>query len=195
MTVRLKTLFILGATLVSLIGALFAASHKFVLGEFVRLEEESARENLGRAKNALQDDIDGIDRFNADNSAFDGTYDGMVRPTAELVRSVVGEGNQSLQRLNFLIFVDQSAQIVGARGIDLPTGSIIDIPTSLVAHISRTDRLLQHHTTAASIDGILLLPEGPVLIASRPIVKSNFDGPPRGALLTARYLNDVEIQR
>jgi signal transduction histidine kinase/DNA-binding response OmpR family regulator len=194
-TVRLKTLFIIAATLVSLIITLFAASHKFVLGEFVRLEQESAHENLDRTINALQDDIDGIDRFNADNSAFDGTYDGMARPTPALVHSVVGEGNQSLQRLNFLLFVDQAATVVGARGIDLPTGRIIEIPRPFAAHITLADKLLQHPTTASSVNGILLLPSGPLLIASRPIVRSNFQGPARGTFLTARYLNDAEIAR
>jgi signal transduction histidine kinase/CheY-like chemotaxis protein len=195
MTVRLKTLVILAATLVGLIGTLSVASHTFLLGEFVRLEQESTRENLGRAKNALQDDIDGIDKFNADNSAFDGTYDGMVQPTPELIRSVVGEGNQALQRLNFLLFVDRAAKVVGARGIDLATGSLVDIPQSLRAHISLTDKLLKHLATTSNIDGILLLPEGPLLIASRPIVGSNFQGPARGTLLTARYLNDAELER
>ena len=39
-----------------------------------------------------------------------------------------------------------------------------------------------------------MLPEGPMIIDSHPILTSNGDGPSRGTLIFGRYLNDVEIQ-
>ncbi|GAI85058.1 unnamed protein product, partial [marine sediment metagenome] len=58
-----------------------------------------------------------------------------------------------------------------------------------------SDLLLYHPNTENSIGGIVLLPEGPVLIASQPILTSDDEGPVHGALLMGRYLDATEINR
>ena len=75
-----------------------------------------------------------------------------------------------------------------SRSYDLTTQNAFDIPESLKAHLTLTDPLLQHANPASKIHGILMLPEGPLLISSRPIVKTNEQGPIRGSLVMARYL-------
>jgi len=57
MTLRKKTLVIIGATLISLIVALYVFSQVIFLNSFVRLEEDSVRRNVQRALNALNDEI------------------------------------------------------------------------------------------------------------------------------------------
>ncbi|MCP4548486.1 MAG: hypothetical protein GY835_18670, partial [bacterium] len=42
---------------------------------------------------------------------------------------------------------------------------------------------------------ILLLPENPLLVASRPILTSVKEGPIRGTLVVGRYLDDAELER
>jgi signal transduction histidine kinase len=57
------------------------------------------------------------------------------------------------------------------------------------------DRLVFFRTPKDKINGILLLPSGPVLVASRPIVHTNYRGPARGALVTVRVLDGAEMGR
>ena len=47
----------------------------------------------------------------------------------------------------------------------------------------------------SAVKGIVLLPEGPMLVASRPILTSEDQGPIRGSLIMGRYLGSEEIQR
>ena len=68
------------------------------------------------------------------------------------------------------------------------------VPEDLRAHVSLTDRLLEFHGPRDKIDGVMLLSSGPVLVVSHPIVQTNYSGPVRGALVTARYF-DVRILR
>ena len=45
------------------------------------------------------------------------------------------------------------------------------------------------------INGIILLPEGPLLVAITPIINSAREGPVRGALMMGRFLDTIELNR
>jgi PAS domain S-box-containing protein len=197
MTVRRKTLLIIAITCLGLVVALYAASRSFLLGGFVRLEQASARENMERVQSALDDDIGGIRRFTSDRSSSDQLYNSMIHPTAESFRPLLGEdatGNLSTRRYNFVVLLDNSGQVVAARGYDLVTHTPINLPKSLKAHFSPNDLLHTFATTTSIVSGVLLLPEGPLLVASHPIVNSNNEGPIQGTILTGRYLESGDLQ-
>jgi PAS domain S-box-containing protein len=197
MTVRRKTLLIIAITCLGLVVVLFAASRSFLLGGFIKLEQASARENMERVQSALEDDIGGLRRFTADRSASDQLYNSMIHPTNASIAPTLGAdatGNLSTRRYNFVVLLDTLGQVVAARSLDLATRTPINLPESLKAHFSLTDPLLMFATTTSGVSGVLLLPEGPLLIASRPIVKANNEGPIHGTLLTARYLESGDLQ-
>ncbi|WP_329609980.1 putative bifunctional diguanylate cyclase/phosphodiesterase [Microaerobacter geothermalis] len=49
-------------------------------------------------------------------------------------------------------------------------------------------------TRISEIKGIVLLPEGPILVASKPVLTSRYEGPIRGTLIMARNLDEDEIR-
>ncbi len=77
---------------------------------------------------------------------------------------------------------------MASRSRDIATNSLVSIPESLKIHLSMADPLFKFAASTNKVSGVLLLPEGPLLVISRPVVKTNGEGPIRGALLTARYL-------
>jgi signal transduction histidine kinase/DNA-binding response OmpR family regulator len=198
LTIRLKTLIIVAITSAGLMVALYASSRFFLLREFIAIEQVSARENVERVRSALGYDLESIDRFNVDNAAFDETYEYMAHPKEAYIRSVLGEGSTgvlAMQHLNFVAFVDKSGRILAARWSDLPSSTLTRLPDGLLAHVSSQDVLLKYATTTSKVTGVILIAEGPLLVASRPILTSNSSGPARGALLAARFLDSAEIQR
>ena len=177
---------------------LYGASRFFLLREFIAIEQASARENAERARNTFVDEIASIDRYVADNAAFDDTYEFMAHPRQEYIASVLGEGSTgvlALQRLNFVALIDTSARIVVARRSDSTLSTLVRLPDSLVTHISPHDALLEFPQTTSAVTGIILLAEGPLLVVARPIVTSRFTGPAQGALLAGRFLDSAELQR
>jgi PAS domain S-box-containing protein len=184
--------------LLAFIGVLYAASRSFLLGGFVALEGEDARRELTRAQNALNDDIASLDAFNVDNSAWDATYEEMAHAKPGFMDSVFGEGatgTLALQRDNYLLLIDNSAKIVEFKAFDFATNKTTDLPQDLIAQITPVSPLLQHPTTTSKVDGILMLPQGPLLVASRPIVQTSTLGPGRGTMLVARELDEAELKR
>ena len=191
MTVRRKTLLIIAITCVGLVVVLYVASRSFLLGGFVKLEQASARENVQRVLNALDQDFGAVDRFTYDRAATDETYNFMGSPTNEFVQSLFGKdstGTPATRRFNFVVLMDASGHIVASRSRNIATNTVVDIPESLKAHLSLASPLFKYATTTNKVSGVLLLPEGPLLVVSRPVVKTNGEGPIRGSLLTARYL-------
>ncbi|MGH9574996.1 MAG: CHASE4 domain-containing protein [Candidatus Acidiferrales bacterium] len=198
MTVRAKTLTIIALTLLAFVGVMYTASRSFLLGGFVTLENEAAQSDLARARDAINDDIASLDAFNVDHSASDATYAEMTDDKPGFMDRFFGKGSNgtlALQHDNYLLLIDNSAKIVEYRASDFTSGRSTVLPESLIAKITASSPLLQHGTTPSKVHGILLLPEGALLVAARPIVQTNTAGPPRGTSLVARKLDDAELKR
>jgi PAS domain S-box-containing protein len=191
MTVRRKTLLIVTIMCLGAVIVMYDASRSFLLGGFIKIEQTTAHVNVQRALNALDQDFAAIDRFTYDRASTDETYDGMSAQTPDLFHWLMGSdatGTTQTQRFNFIILIDTTGRIVASRGYDPVAKRVIDIPESLKAHISTTDPLIQSAATNGKVTGVLLLPEGPLLVVSRPIIRPNTEGPIRGYMLSSRYL-------
>jgi len=194
MTVRRKTLLIIAMTCLGMVIVLYAASRWFLLGGFIKLEQTYAQENVKRVLNALDQDIAAMDRFTYDRASIDETYDGMLAQDPQLLHWLMGgdaTGTTQTQRLNFILLIDTSAHIIASRGYDPATKRVIDIPESLKAHISMNDPLIQNAALNGKTNGVLLLPEGPLLVVCRPVISPNHEGPARGFMLSTRYLESA----
>ena len=188
-TLRSRVLLILGAAAVALIATLFAASRYLALDRFLGLEDLQAKETVIAVQADFREEIEKLDRANVDLSVYDATYDSMPKPTSKYLHSVLGDGRDGWldqQRVNFLLLVDQTGNTVSATGFDLATQAIVNVPEDLQAHVTHADRLLEFHGLRDKIEGLMLLSSGPVLVVSHPIVHTNYAGPARGVLITAR---------
>jgi PAS domain S-box-containing protein len=198
MSVRLKTVMIIGVTTLALIGLLALASQSFLLGRFIRLEESAAQEDIGRVKDALDSEIATLNRPAEDIATWDKTYEYMAHPTSDFIRAEFGEGPTStmaVQQYNVLLFVSPSGKIVTALGMDLATQAAAPVPESLESRVTPGSPLVRAAADHQGMEGILLLPEGPMLVAMRPILHTDRSGPSRGAVLVGRYLDQAQIRQ
>jgi PAS domain S-box-containing protein len=198
LSVRRKTLLIIGATSLVLVGVLYLISRFLLLGGFVRLEQETVAQDMHRAESALDDEREALDRIAVDIATWDKSYEFMGNPTADFIRDEFGEGATStltFQHYDFLVYADNSGHIIAATGQDPTTSATIALPLELTDAVASGSPLVEnvHHYRKAG--GVLMLPKSVLLVAARPIVTSNNQGPDRGVLLTARFLDASELQR
>ena len=198
MTVRVKIFVILGAMAAAMLGALYLAADYVILKRFIALELLNTQETMNVVREGFNDDLDKLDKSNSDLSVYDGTWDDMANPKVEFIHSLLGDvpgGWQEQQTVQYVIFANEEAQVISATGYDPVRRTAIGIPAELMDHVRQGDRLLGFRTSRDRVGGVLLLKDGPLLVVSRPIVRTNAEGPARGALVTARRLDATEMQR
>ena len=195
MKLRRKTLSIVGITIAGLTSILYAVSSSILLSSLVKAEEQEATQVVKGVLSVFGQTADDFNSRFADWSAWDDTYAFIQNGNSEFIDSnLVPEGLANL-RVNIALFVNTSGKIVYGTALDTEKLKLTPVPFALKRRISLNDRLLQHSNAKSSLAGILLLPSGPILITSRPIVTTKNTGPIRGTLVFGRNLDAAGIER
>ena len=194
MTLRKKTLFTMSATIVALFVILYSASRVILLGGMAELEEQITHQNVQRAVSVLTDNLVTLNATAGDWAPWDDTYYFIEDINSEYIENNLVDSTFANLRLNLMLFVNASGQVVYSKGFDLQEETEVPVSESLVKQLLADGFLLRHPEPSSSITGIVLLSEGPMLVASRPIVTSSFEGPVRGTLIMGRYLDAMEIR-
>lgn len=193
MSLRQKTIIIIGLTFLGLMALLYTLSRLIVLTGFRELEEKSTAQNVSRATNAIYDELVGLDSTAHDWASWDETYTFVDGANDAYIEDNLTDSALLALRLNLMLFIDPSGQVVFGKAVDLLEQQEAPVPQSLLAQLSPDNPLL-HSDLNSGVSGLILLPEAPILVASRPILTNEDQGPSRGTLIIGRYLDGSEIQ-
>ena len=197
MPVRRKTLVILAVTISPLVGILYLASRTFLLSRFTDIERDAVRQDVDRSSAALSADLEAMDALALDNSSWDAAYNYMQHPTPDFVASAFRQapaGSFITQHDDFLLFVSPSGAIVGDKNFDLAPATYASVLQHMRARLTPDSPIVRNSFLSRPLAGILTLPEGPLLIAARPVLRSAGRGTPRGTLIVGRFFNEDETR-
>ena len=187
MTLRKKTLLIMGITLLGLIALLYIAISAIVNASFSQMETESVLTNAQRAVNTLEGDLAEMAKTAEDYGAWDDTVNFIEGNDDEYpINNLTNDAIMNLQ-LNAVLYLDTADQVFYTKSVDLDSGEEVPTPDSLKA-------LAQQGVFANDADpfnpkhGVLLVPEGPMLFAAQCIITSLNELPIRGTLVQIRYI-------
>src|SRR3990170_8810735 len=195
MKIRNKTIIIVVLATISMVSILYVVSQSILLSSFAELEAQDTRRNVERVMSALSNEVSELNSKCADWAEWDDTYVYVQDLNDGYRQSNLVPASLINIRINFLLFVNSTGHLVSGMAFDLKNMTEMSIPQSVVQLLSANDVIWRHQDTNSSVAGIVLLPEGPLLLASRPILTSQREGPIRGALIFARYFNDDEVER
>lgn len=195
MTLRKKTLIIILILLICTISIFYISARIFLLKSFKKLEDKDTKKHVQIALRSIARSIEVIDSKTGDWANWDDTYAFIQNRNPEYIKTNPSDKAFSELGINVMLFINSSGNIVYSKAFDLLYGKEIPMPQSLLAHLSENRLLSMHDNIQSKHTGIILLTEGPMLIASRPILTSEGKGPVRGALIFGRFLDDEEIQR
>lgn len=193
MKLRKKTLIAISVTIVGLIVVLYAISQTILLNSFAELEKQDTSTNVERALSALLDEVSDLDTLTYDWAAWDDTYAFIEDVNVDYIDSNLVDATFIDSKLDLMLFINSSGQIVFEKAFDRQNETEIPAPQSFLELLSVDDFLWRHSETESSVNGIVSLTENPMLIASRPILTSEDEGPIRGALIMGRSLDTEEI--
>ena len=194
-SLRGKTLAIVLLAMIGLVGGLFAVSWFVLMRGFTNIEEDFASQNLGRASSALYNELEILDRTTSEYASWDQTYAYLQGKNPSYVKTEFPTSTFVQLRVNFVVILNNSGQQLFYKGFDLVSSEQARIPGGLEAHLPSGSLLTSHKDESGRAAGILMLPSGPVLIDSRPVLTSNSKGPIAGTIIMARLLDSNEISR
>jgi diguanylate cyclase (GGDEF)-like protein/PAS domain S-box-containing protein len=195
MTLRNKTMLIVGGTLVALLIIMYITSRFIVLHSFAGLERDISERNVHRVLDSLSAGISTLDGKAGDWASWDESQVFVSNKNYEFIRRNATDNAFSELKLNVMLFMNLSGQLVFAKAFDLQDAKEMPVPAGIRRYISPGSPLLRHSDVGSSVTGIIVLPEGPMMVASRPILTSEGKGPIRGTLIFGRYLDKQEIRR
>jgi two-component sensor histidine kinase/sensor domain CHASE-containing protein len=196
MTIRIKTLGIVGLTLLILVGVVYGISQTVLTASFRDLETQRLQVDVQRAADVLGDELTNVESHTLDWSIWDETWrfagDGNEQFIADNIPSA-----DTIARMNldFMVVVRPTGEIVWGQAVDSGTGKFVPMPESLKSHLSADSLLVTHESLDSRTRGVLLLPEHPLLFCSAPILTSQKQGPAHGALIMGRFLDDSAVER
>ena len=193
MTLRRKTFILLTVTSAVLLLALCLTARAVLVNSAIRLEEQHTRDHVERALNALSDSLSTLDALVWDWASWDDTYAFVEDRNQAYVDSNFVTSTFTGLNLNLILLFDTEGKMLLGKAVDLQQEEEMDIPEGLWAHLSQDGLLLGHATPERHVAGIVLLPEASLLLASRPILTSEDEGPVRGTLIMGRYLDEAEV--
>lgn len=195
MKLRGKTLLVIGATLISMVGLLYTVASVIFLKTIAKAEEQSDRQTLQGVLNVVTQTQEDFNLRFADWSAWDDTYAFVQDRNSSYRTSNLVPGTLKSLRVNLVVLVNTAGEIVYGTGFDSDSGILTPLPTAVQQRLVKGDRLLQHPDPKSSLTGFWVLPEGPMLITSQPIVTSEGTGPIRGTMIMGRLLDTSEVER
>jgi len=191
--IRSKAKIIFFIVFLAIFAVLFIFSRSILLANFARLDEERIHANVQRAISALDNELTQMRTVNRDWASWDDTYEFVVSPDENYIRvNLIDETFQNL-RLNLMLFVNTAGEIVYSKAYDLDNGTEVPVPSSFKQRPNADDRLWFQNKEPEELTGVLVLPEGPMLLVANPILTSEDKGPPRGLLIWGRYLDQQVI--
>ncbi len=175
-------------------GALdYGVQRLFILPSFQTLEREAAGRNMDRVAQAIEREIQLLGVSATDWATWDDTYRFVQDHNATYREANLNPNALKSLEVNFLGIVDTAGTIAWAMGFDLRAEEPIDLPELPVDRWPTEHPLLALASPDSEHKGLLLSGRGPLLVAAKPILHSNREGPVRGAVILGRFLDVAAI--
>ncbi|MDX9975134.1 MAG: CHASE4 domain-containing protein [FCB group bacterium] len=191
-TLRTKIVSATLATFLLASGGLYLAASLVLLEGFAALERDSMHTDVERVEGALGETFTSLERFCGDWAGWTDTRDFVFGKNETYVADNLQDSAFLNASVNFMGFLDLSGRVVHLKSMDLNEEQEVASSPSLLQAIS--DPVLRQHTDPNDlIHGILMLPEGPLLVGVAPITNSEFQLPINGTFIAGKFLNDDTI--
>jgi PAS domain S-box-containing protein len=194
MSLRIKTLLIIGGVLAALVLILYIITQTVLAKSFDQLEEQNVREHVQRALNTLSDQLSTLSSSSLDYAFWDDTYQFMEDHNEDYVTANLDPVFFANLGVNLEAFISPEGETVFIKAVDLDTGEERPIPEGLTPYISAGSPFLKHEDETTSVSGIVLVDEAPMLLSSAPILQNSLEGPNRGSLIFGRFLDATKIE-
>lgn len=142
----------------------------------------------------IKSDIANLHTKSSDWSSWDDSYNYIQKPNGDFIESNLTNETFTNMNINLIGYYDLNGVLVFGKSMDLALENSKSFPESLSELMKDKGLFFQKDDVEKHDSGIVLLPEGNLLISIRPILDSSSKGPVMGTLVFGRFLTDVDLE-
>ncbi|WP_162909520.1 GAF domain-containing protein [Aggregatilinea lenta] len=196
LTLQAKTLALIILSLGSLLLLLSASSRLILTRRFSTLEQHIVEEELQHVYALLDNDRTQLEMVAGTWSVWGDTYRfGGAEEAPVYIEQNINADVFTRLDLNLVLLMDTSGHVLFSRGFDLAAQAERSVSPEAINRLVTLAGITNDDPTHPRASGIMLLPNGPTLIAAQAVSLSNFDGPPRATLIVGRDLDASRLAR
>ncbi len=173
----------------------FAVLRTVIAPAFGDLELSAARADLKRAEGAILTDLENLAAVTADWAPWDDMFYYVRGENPNFPKSNLLRATLTNLGLDLLAVYDVENQLLWAqvlvRGEDVPPAELAILDSK---HVSSA-RLTTFHDPLGKTVGFVETRLGPMIISSRPVVRSDFTGDISGTVIMGQFLNESRLLR
>jgi PAS domain S-box-containing protein len=183
MTLRKITIFVTGALILVMIAIISGGTILLMTKSIDELEEEDVRLKVETIAFALQEELAALGRISGDWAPWDETRQFVSDGNDDYVQANLNEATFKNLGVSFMLFYNSSGELVYA------TWHNPAIPC-----LPEGDHLISHSHPEDHVAGIITLDDMLMIVSSRPILDSQWEGPIAGTLVVGRHLDDARVE-
>jgi sensor domain CHASE-containing protein len=171
---------------------LVALSRIVLMDRFERVEGQQAQASVARAKAVVDRLISRIDVSTLDYASWDDMYAFMESRDPKFIESNFAYETFKTLELSFRAILDEKGVTLLEEWNDTSAQAATPFPPELAGRI-REAGLAEHAAAGRSVSGLLRFGDYVALVAARPMLTSDHQGPVRGGLIFGRILGETDL--
>ena len=193
-SLRKKTLIIIGIVLAAMLIATYFLTQYVLVASYVRLERQETQKGVERVISVLNNRITWLEGNTSDWAFWDDTYNYAANPNSTFVDQNIDTSTFKSLQIDAIVLTDTQGKLLYSEAYDKNKQVLIEVSQSFKTLLATSNIIKSSLASSNGIGGIVVLPEGPMIIASCPVLTTAGTGPTDGVLTMARYLDNREIK-
>ena len=178
-----------GVTTVVLAGLLYLVLRFSLMRIYERFEREAVTSDVGDVAATVETEVVKLKTNATSWGVWDDSYGYLTDHPNDFIEKSVNAGSLKAAETDFLILARTDGVIAWAGKVDASGEGIEPIEPEVIALLGPGSEIARASGTGATIDGLMLAGDIPVLIASAPSLTTSGSGPSHGAIVMGRYVD------
>jgi diguanylate cyclase (GGDEF)-like protein len=172
----------------------FLVQRFVVYPSFLALEHQEAGQNLQRIFQAIDRESYHLERISRDWATWDDSHDFMTTGSEAFKKSNLNDEAMDSIAINVMIFFTTDGAIVWSNARDSAQESPVDLELLQSGSIGQDHPLISLPPGEKGVRGVINTEHGPLLFATRQILRSDGSGPVAGLVTVGRILSPAMVE-